>query len=268
MSERAPLADADALARAELALAASETTLPADPATEAWLAGPGARPHGPLVTAAQRVLRAFASDFDTNAWLGTHSLHLTGRAGFEHLLGCTPGAPLGGRLLDVGAGTGEVTAELAPLFDEVVTTEVSRGMARRLTQRGFTCLRVDLAEDVPPGLGRFRVVALLNVLDRATRPATLLDRALEHLEPGGRLLVASPLPMRPHVQGPGTTREPDEWIAGRAESFDLALAELVEVELARRGLSVERWARAPYRSQGDAGARIYELPSAILVARR
>lgn len=271
MTERAP--DDGATARsprsgAERVLAETEIELLPDPATLAWLAGPGAHPHGPLVSAAQRVLRRFASDFDTNAWLGTHSLHLTGRASFERLLGCAPGARVGGRLLDIGAGTGEVTLELAPLFDEVVTTEVSRGMERRLLGRGFTCLRVDLAESEPPGLGRFRVVSLCNVLDRAPRPATLLDRAFEHLEPGGQLLVASPLPMRPHVQGPGTTREPDEWIGGRADTFEAALAELALEEFAPRGLLLERWARVSYRSQGDAAAPLYELGAAILVARR
>lgn len=270
MAERAPAADTepDALTASRRALARTEVALASDAATLAWLAGPGARPHGPLLTAAQRTLRKLASDFDANAWLGTHSLHLAGRASFERLLGLEPGAHLGGRLLDVGAGTGEVTAELAPLFDEVVTTDVSRGMARRLEQRGFTCLRVDLAHDTPPGLGRFRVVSLLNVLDRAARPATLLDRAVAHLEPGGRLLVSSPLPMRPHVQGAGTTREPDEWIAGRGEAFDDALAELVALELTPRGVELERWARTLYRSQGDAAHPLYELPCAILVARQ
>ncbi len=248
-------------------LAEAEITLAADPATEAWLAGPGARPHGPLVTGAQRILRRFASDFDTNAWLGAHSLHLVGRASFETLLRLEPGARLGGRLLDIGAGTGEVTCELAPLFDEVVTTEVSRGMESRLIARGYVCLRTDLAVRAPPGLGRFRVVALLNVLDRASAPATLLDRALTHLEPAGALLVSSPLPMRPHVQGPGTTRDPDEWIGGRAPTFDAALREL-ETELTTRGLVVDRWARVLYRSQGDLACPVYELPSAILVARR
>lgn len=213
-------------------------------------------------------MRRFASDFDTNAWLGTHSLHLVGRTSFARLLGLGAEMRLGGRLLDVGAGTGEVTAELAPLFDETITTEVSRGMARCLDRRGFTCLRVDLAVDVPPGLGTFRVVSLLNVLDRAPRPATLLDRALEHVAPDGQLLVSTPLPLRPHVQGAGTTSEPDEWIAGRADSFAHALEELVSRELVPRGLEVERWARTMYRSQGDTSAELYELDAAILVLGR
>ncbi len=270
MAERTPPADIEggALAASRRALVRTEVALPSDAATLAWLAGPGARPHGPLLTAAQRTLRKLASDFDANAWLGTHSLHLAGRASFERLFDLAPGAQLGGRLLDVGAGTGEVTVELAPLFDEVVTTDVSRGMARRLEQRGFTCLRVDLAHDAPPGLGRFRVVSLLNVLDRAARPATLLDRAVALLEPDGHLLVSSPLPMRPHVQGAGSTREPDEWIAGRGETFDDALRDFVALELAPRDLELERWARTLYRSQGDVAHPLYELPCAILLARR
>ena len=74
--------------------------------------------------------------------------------------------------------------------------------------------------------------------------------------------------MRPHVQGPGTTREPDEWISGRAETFSDALAEFVSGELTARGLVVERWARTLYRSQGDIACPLYALESALVVARR
>ena len=37
-----------------------------------------------------------------------------------------------GVALDIGAGSGKVTDELKPLFEEVVTTEVSANMAKLL----------------------------------------------------------------------------------------------------------------------------------------
>ena len=42
-----------------------------------------------------------------------------------------------GRLLDVGAGDGQVTKQLAPLFREVFATEMSPSMRWRLKSAGF-----------------------------------------------------------------------------------------------------------------------------------
>lgn len=247
------------------ALRTSWVPAPDDPATDAWLRGPGARPHGALLTATQRVLRRFASDFEVNARLGMYSLHLAGTRTFALLLGRKEGQP--GALLDVGAGTGEVTAELAPLFERVVTTETSPAMARRIrarVPRASTHL-VDLTGGAE--LGRFDVVALLNVLDRTARPRTLLDRALAHLSPGGALLVATPLPARPHVDVGGATADPDEELGADGETFEEALVALERALLGPRGLEVVRWTRLPYRSQGDADAPGYEHDDAILVLR-
>ena len=46
----------------------------------------------------------------------------------------------GGTLLDVGAGSGEVTKELGRLFNDVLVTEASAPMARRLARRGYATL--------------------------------------------------------------------------------------------------------------------------------
>jgi SAM-dependent methyltransferase len=236
---------------------------PRDPATDAWLRGPGARPHGALVTSTQRVLRRFASDFEVNARLGMYSLHLAGTRTFARLLARTEGQP--GALLDVGAGTGEVTAELAPLFDRVVTTETSASMARRVSERlpAATSHVLDLTAGA--ALGTFDVVSLLNVLDRTARPRTLLDRALAHLTPRGSLLVATPLPARPHVDVGGATADPEEDMGADGETFEEALVSLRRTSFLPRGLEVVRWTRLPYRSQGDADAPRYEHDDAVLV---
>lgn len=236
---------------------------PSDPATEAWLAGPGRRPHGLLRTKVQRVMRRFDSDFEVNARLGMYSLHLAGTATFAALLGRRTGQP--GALLDVGAGTGEVTAELAPLFDRIVATETSPAMARRVAERvpRATSHVVDLTGG--DSLGTFDVVALLNVLDRTARPRTLLERACAHLTPNGQLLLATPLPARPHVDVGGATADPDEDLGAEGDTFEAALASIVEGLLAP--LEVVRWTRLPYRSQGDADAPSYEHDDALLVLR-
>jgi SAM-dependent methyltransferase len=220
-----------------------------------------ATPHGALVFAAHRTLRRFASDFDVNAWLGTYRVCLLGRASFERLLEGVPRESL----LDVGAGSGAVTAELAPLFGSVVVTETSRAASRRLA-RTYEAHAIDLATTPLPGARRFSVVALLHVLDRAARPRSLLASARELVAPGGRLLIACPLPLRPHVDRGGATADPDEWIEADG-SFEQAVAALVAGLLAPAGLEVERLARTTYLSQGDPRAARYELDDALLVCR-
>lgn len=98
------------------------------------------------------------------------------------------------RLLDVGAGSGGPTAALAPLFDDVMTTEAAGYMVTQLRERGFKyafnghasmgicfpeadvrCIETCdlLAEPLLQGQ-LFDVVAIFNVLDRCMQPFSLV----------------------------------------------------------------------------------------------
>lgn len=243
------------LERLPPALRARFRPLPVDPAIEAFVAS--ARPHGAIRSALHARLRRLVTDFDADGLLGTHPMALLGEASWEALLG------RGGRLLDVGAGSGDVTVHARALFEEIVTTETSRAMCHRLRRRGLRCHRVDLSrEALPTGEGPFDAVALLNVLDRCDRPRSLLGAARRALGPGGRLLLSVPLPARPHVDRGGVTVDQDEPMSGHGETWEEALVDLCEGTLA--GLEIERIARAPYLS---VGARLHALDAALVVAR-
>ena len=98
-----------------------------------------------------------------------------------------------GRLLDVGCGPGTVTLRLAELFAAVVGLDPDPGMlawaARAAAERGVTTATWvrHRAEDLPAGLGRFRVVtfaASFHWMDRsrvASAVAAMLD-------PGGAVV--------------------------------------------------------------------------------
>jgi SAM-dependent methyltransferase len=240
-------------------------TLPIDAEWLNEVAALAQRRHGVLRTYAQRLARFYLSDFDANALTGMYRMQLLPTGAWQRLL---PGpARTAGRLLDVGAGSGDVTAQLAPCFEEVEVTEVSRGMAKRLRQRGFRCHESDLTEG-PLGASTFDAVSLLNVLDRCRRPKTLLDNCLAALRPGGTFIVALALPYSPFYFAGPTTPDPEERLdcdPGPDGSWEDGARRLIERDLLPLGLTLERFARAPYLSAGDSRRELYELDDVVLV---
>lgn len=217
--------------------------------------------HGRFLTWVHRSLRGVLSDFDINGILNTYPMHVLGTEQWRHLLPTS-----GGRLLDVGAGNGDVTGALAPLFEEVTVVETSRHMARRLQKRGYTCHRLDLATaDVPDA--PYDAISLLNVLDRCDRPLSLLAKLRTALRSGGRLLLALVLPYRPFVYDGSLTREPAERLPITAPGWERAVSELVTHTLQPLGLEIESCSRVPYLSGGDAYRPLYELDDVVLVCR-
>jgi SAM-dependent methyltransferase len=218
--------------------------------------------HSRLRWATRAALRPLAGDFALNGLLGTYPLHLLSTAQWRPLLG----DDAGGRLLDVGAACGDVTARLAPLFDSVTVTEVNRPMARRLRRQGWDTHRLDVTEHEVPG-GPFDVVTALNVLDRCSHPVSLLHRLVDATEPGGLMVVSVPLPHRAVWYDGPRLRAPRECLPITGEDFDAgcrSLASLVE----HAGTTIVALARAPYLSGGDRRRSLYTLDDAIVVARR
>jgi len=210
----------------------------------------------------RRALSHLLSDFDANALLGAYPMHLLGTQQWRALLG----GRVGGRLLDVGAGSGDVTAALAPLFDQVTTVESSRLAAWRLGQRGWVSLCRDVVLDGVPS-PPYQAIGCLNVLDRCPYPAALLEHLLRGLSPGGWLLVAMPLPYRPMFFDGPAALEPAERLPCEAESWERGARALVEQVLLPLGLEVTALSRAPYLSGGDATTALYELDDVVAVCR-
>ena len=236
-----------------------------DAATCAWIDGALHHPHSRTRTRMRKALVGVVSEYDANGLLGMHDMWVLGRAQWGALLGREEGAP--GRLLDLGAGDGAVTAELAAVFDDVTTTELSRPMARRLRRRGWKCHKVDIAQATLPDTEPFDAVSLLNVIDRTSHPHTLLEHARALAAPGGRVIVAVPLPLDPCVHVGPTTVDPDEPLPLDHRSWEAAAGTLAEELLAALGLEVTALARTPYLSRGDVAHPIHTLDDAIFVCR-
>lgn len=113
-----------------------------------------------------------------------------------------------GRLLDVGCGPGIVALMLAPWFAEVVGLDADPGMIAEATQRaeraGVTHVRwvQRRAEELPDGLGRFRVVTFAASFHWMDRP--VVARAVgSMLEGGGAVVqVTAPAPRADDVLDP------------------------------------------------------------------
>lgn len=214
-------------------------------------------------TALQRLLRLYVSDFDANGLLKAYPMHLLSTPQWERLLRGRPG----GRLLDIGAGSGDVTAALAPLFDEVRTVEVSEPQARRLRKRGFPCFSVDVTEDGLPE-GPYDAVSCLNLFDRCKLPRTLLSQVIRGLKPGGTLIVALALPYRPAVYHGPYVLEPEEQLTCLADDWERATASLIADFSQSYALELSALARAPYLSGGDTTKLIHELDDLVAVFHR
>lgn len=236
-----------------------------------------AAPHGALRTRLYGWLRGALSDYDAYGLLGMYPMHLWSAAQARALLdaagvaagGADPGTARG-RLLDVGAGSGAITAQLAPAFDEVLVTESSAVLRRRLARRGYRVLALDLGRERLSAELEADVVSCLNVLDRTAYPRSMLVHLRQALRPGGVLLLSLPLPLRPHVQRAGHTADPEEPlpVGDASEAFEASLVRVHDELLRPAGLSLRAWSRMPYLCHGDASAPLHVLDAAVLACTR
>lgn len=213
-------------------------------------------------TLMQRAVRLVLSDYDANALLRMYPMHLMSTAQAAALLERSPG----GRLLDIGAGSGDVTSALGPLFDVVEAIETSRLSRRRLRASGLVCHAYDVTAQGILGTN-FDVIALLNVLDRTDRPLELLGKCHCHMTRQTQLLLSVPLPYRPHVYTGARSREPRERLAVVGNTFSDALLRFVQQVLVPMGFRIDRITRLPYLSGGDSEQPITVLDAAVLVCR-
>ena len=208
------------------------------------------------------------SNTNANTFLGMYKMHVLDSSQARIMLGIPLGNTLGS-LLDVGAGDGNVTLQLAPLFDDVLAVEASKWCVYRLKEKGIKCAQSDDLSSL--STSGFDVVSCLNVLDRCSRPISLLHEIKRRLKPAtGLALLAVVLPFQPFVEtgALGRTSRPTESLGlGPSMGWEESVNQLVSGVLEPAGFEIERLARVPYLCQGDTDTPYYSLDDAIFVLR-
>jgi ArsR family transcriptional regulator len=99
---------------------------------------------------------------------------------------------------DLGCGTGQVAAALAPFVARVVAVDRSGDMLQAARRRLRDLTNVDVRrgelEALPIADGELDAATLLLVLHHLPDPAAVLAETARALRPGGRLLIADMLP--------------------------------------------------------------------------
>ncbi|HEU4699131.1 MAG TPA: metalloregulator ArsR/SmtB family transcription factor [Gemmatimonadales bacterium] len=147
---------------------------------------------------------------------------------------------------DLGCGTGQVAAAVAPFVARVIAVDGSRQMLqaarRRLADTPNVELRQGELEALPLEAASLDVALLFLVLHYAVEPARVLAEARRVLRPGGRLLVCD---MMPHPHEEWRQQRGHVWQGFAAEQLGPWLAEAGFVEARYRPLPADPQAKGP-----------------------
>jgi ubiquinone/menaquinone biosynthesis C-methylase UbiE len=158
-------------------------------------------------------------------------------------------APVRGRVLELGAGTGLNLPHYPAAVTDLVLTEPDAAMHARLARRaGRAAPEATVvaapAEALPFADDAFDVVVSTMVLCTVADPAAAMDEIRRVLRPGGRLVFVE------HVRSasPRLARWQDRLAGGwRAFAMGCRCNQSTLTLLARHGLRVERMSEGPWR---------------------
>jgi len=214
----------------------------------------------------QSMMKPCVSTTSINGFLNRGLMYIMSTEQFrEHLLQGRGESGMGPMesLLDIGAGNGDVTAQLGKLVSgQIYATEASPVMQWRLKSRGYKCLGI--TEWVKPKF--YDVISCLNVLDRCDRPEDLIKDLRDSVVPGtGRIVIAVVLPFRPSVETGSRWVAPSQKLSVKGSSAHQHARSFAKDVFEPLGMKVEAMSRAPYLCEGDVTQPYYLLHDYIYV---
>lgn len=197
--------------------------------------------------------------YDAAGKLNIFSMHLLSSAQIERL------QITGESLLDIGAGDGGVTRHFLPFFGRIDCVESSKQMRKRLIKSGFQTFDAD---QWPIESRQYSAISMLNLLDRCSYPIQTLQRAYDALENDGLLIIATPLPFRPHVHAIGHTVDPNESLSIEGDDWEACAHSFVETIEALLNINLHSISRLPYMCRGFADEPLIALDDALFVFKK
>jgi ubiquinone/menaquinone biosynthesis C-methylase UbiE len=147
---------------------------------------------------------------------------------------------------DLGCGTGQVSAALAPFVAHVVAVDASAAMLQAAKKRLHGFGNVDLRrgdlESLPIDDGRLDAATLMLVLHHVPDPGRALTDVARVLKPGGRLVVVD---MLPHDRDSYRQQMGHVWLGFGDEQIDRLLTESGFERIASVPLSPDARAKGP-----------------------
>ncbi|KYO30634.1 methyltransferase-like protein 9 isoform D [Alligator mississippiensis] len=210
------------------------------------------------------IFSLFMSRTSINGLLGRGSMFVFSPEQFQRLLKINPEWK-SQRLLDLGAGDGEVTKVMSPHFEEIYATELSETMIWQLQKKKYRVLGINEWQNT--GF-QYDVISCLNLLDRCDQPLTVLKDIRSVLEPTrGRVILALVLPFHPYVENVGGKWEkPSEVLEIKGHTWEEQVNSLPEV-FRKAGFAIEAFTRLPYLCEGDMYNDYYVLDDAVFVLK-
>ncbi|XP_009975484.1 PREDICTED: methyltransferase-like protein 9 [Tauraco erythrolophus] len=209
------------------------------------------------------IFSLFMSRTSINGLLGRGSMFVFSPEQFQRLLKINPEWK-SHRLLDLGAGDGEVTKVMSPHFEEIYATELSETMIWQLQKKKYRVLGINEWQNT--GF-QYDVISCLNLLDRCDQPLTVLKDIRSVLEPTrGRVILALVLPFHPYVENGGKWEKPSEVLEIKGHTWEEQVNSLPEV-FRKAGFAIEAFTRLPYLCEGDMYNDYYVLDDAVFVLK-
>jgi SAM-dependent methyltransferase len=112
---------------------------------------------------------------------------------------------------------------------------------------------------------RFDVIACLNVLDRCSKPVTLLQQIKQLLKPNGLVFVAVVLPFNPYVEQGTRVMDPEEELDIEGDEWEECVNNFVTNVIRPNGFTIWKLSRVPYVSEGDHFYSNFVLHNALFV---
>lgn len=171
------------------------------------------------------------------------------------------------KVLDLGAGNGDITEHMRPFFGDIYATELSPKMRKRLSSKGFIVL--DALEWANTDV-KFDLITAFNLLDRHYSPKKLLQDLwnVSHRS-NCHVIVSLVLPVSHYVEfNPnGKSTRPDNYLNVQGRTYADHVHHMIVNVFKPANFEVVRWTRLPYLCEGDMNNSAYYLPDAVFLLK-